>query len=977
MIRRAALAITFYFISFGLVSISISRAGDFQQSWRTLETEHFHIHYYVFRDGRRGEEEVAQRVAVVAEDARKRLVPYLGEGLKRRKTHVVITDDTDDYNGSATVQPYPVIRLNATSPDDRAELNDYDDWLSGLFMHEYTHILHIGTIGGPCAIIANALLGWGLGIIYAPNQAQPRDIIEGLAVFEESERTSGGRLRNSIWDMYLRAATLEGHFQRLDQFTHSPSLWPFGNSAYLYGSALMRYIANHYGQDKLQILSRDYGSVCIPGGLNRSIRHATGRTWDQLYYEFRADMQQRYSTQRDAIAARGITPVRKLTSFEEYVYRPAFTPDGRALLFADSDGYTRPQIRRVDLTTGKLSTELHVDGAGGVSLSRDGHYMAFHAEDIWNSYYLYNDVWLYDRWTKKKRRITDGLRGTNPGISPDGKRIVFEVNSASCRGLSLYNVETNSTETLIPLENFEHAYTPVFSPDGKTIAFSWWRTGGYRDIYLMDLETRQLTAITHDRSLDMEPRFSPDGRWLYFVSDRTEVYNLYAYELATKKLFQATNVVNGVFDPDISPDGKQVAFVGFRAEGYDLELADLDPAHFFEAAPPILDRPESESPKAKPPLPWHHYNPFPTVFPFVFTPYAQPDGYGELLGFHLNGQDVAGRHAWNLDLAFGTGRSDDINFAFNYSYYGLWPSLNIGVARSLGPRSGFIVNGVNQNFDQEDWSFGASADLPVLRELIASSDVTLSYSVNHSSNHLPTTLLDPSAITPTQPASGFVAGFGLGWSFSNARRFLYSISPEEGRQVSISLGVGLKVLGSQFDTYSLSWRWNEFIPMPWKRRGFRSQVLALSYAGGVAGGDPRHRGAFYLGGYPPQDLLQSIYDFARPGSATLRGYGYASVSGDQFHVLNIEYRFPIAWIERGYQTLPFYMRRVHSKVFIDYGGAFSNGFSLSQLKLGVGAEVILEIIYGYYFGAALQLGYAYGVNAGGGNQVYFLLNNPF
>ena len=77
-------------------------------------------------------------------------------------------------------------------------------------MHEYTHVLHTGTIGGVCAKAINAVLGLGLGVVYAPNQLQPRWGLEGLAVFEETARTAAGRLRNAIWDMYLRAADARG-----------------------------------------------------------------------------------------------------------------------------------------------------------------------------------------------------------------------------------------------------------------------------------------------------------------------------------------------------------------------------------------------------------------------------------------------------------------------------------------------------------------------------------------------------------------------------------------------------------------------------------------------------------------------------------------------------------------------------------------------------------------------------------------------
>ena len=56
--------------------------------------------------------------------------------------------------------------------------------------------LHTDHIGGVPAIV-NAVFGKQ----WAPNQVQPRWILEGLAVYEETLHTSGGRLRSSIWDM--------------------------------------------------------------------------------------------------------------------------------------------------------------------------------------------------------------------------------------------------------------------------------------------------------------------------------------------------------------------------------------------------------------------------------------------------------------------------------------------------------------------------------------------------------------------------------------------------------------------------------------------------------------------------------------------------------------------------------------------------------------------------------------------------------
>lgn len=985
---------------------SPARGDDPARVWRTIETPHFHIHFYTLPHGG-GEEPVAQRLATVTEYCYARLVPVLGKGL-RQKTHVVVTDDIDDYNGFAGITPYPAVTLYANSPDDRAELNDYDDWLTDLFMHEYTHILHTGTIGGWIAKTLNIVVGLGIGTEVAPNQLQPRWGLEGLAVFEETARTSSGRLRNAIWDMYLRAQTLERRFQGIDQVSVSPNQFPFGNAAYLYGSALMRYVAERFGESALLRWSRVYGQLgfvgwgifgppLFPGALNRSIRIVTGETWVQLYADFHADLVRKYTAQRDAIAAAGITPTRTLLPPDAgSPARPVFTPDGRELIVLRSDGYARQRMARIAVDAPEpppigtrikwLHTELLTDAAGGPSLSADGRWFAYHEQQIVRTVYAYNDLFLYDRVAHKKRRLTEGARAWNPALSPDGAWVAFEMTGNSSRGLGLLRTDvadatdgTRAIETLIPVANMEQVYTPSWSPDGKTLAFSWWRKGGRRDIYTMDLATRAITQITDDRAYDLEPRFSPDGKWLYFVSDRTGVYNLFAYEIATKKLFQCTNVVNGVFDPAISPDGKTVAFVGFHALGYDLETAALDPARWREAAPALLDRPDATPPGDEPPKPTHWYNPFRTLYPFTWRPYAVPDGYGEILGVNLSGADIVGRHAWSLQFGFGTGRRDDVQFAGNYSYSGLWPSLNMGVSHSLDKRGGLVINGTDLGWAADVWSFGTSVDLPIVRQLIDTSDLVFSYDYAWTRNASPSPAarIDPSAPIPQFPETGSTAGFAATWSYSATRRYQYSVSTESGRYVSLSLGVAAPAFGSSHDVFTASWRYSEWIPMPWGQRFLRNHVLWLNYAGGVSGGDVGHHNNFFLGGYPQQNLLSSIYDFSRPGSASLRGYGYASQYGDQFHVLNAEYRFPIAWIERGVETFPLYLRRLHGTLFVDYGGAFNGPFAFDKLKVGVGGELMLEITYAYYFNAALQLGYARGVDKGGGDQIYFLLNSPF
>ena len=61
---------------------------------------------------------------------------------------------------------------------------------------------------------------------------------------------------------------------------------------------------------------------------------------------------------------------------------------------------------------------------------------------------------------------------------------------------------------------------------------------------------------------------------------------------------------------------------------------------------------------------------------------------------------------------------------------------------------------------------------------------------------------------------------------------------------------------------------------------------------------------------------------AGKGAFVLRGYPPGAFVGRQYNLANLEYRFPIGWIERGASTLPFFVHGISGALFGDYGGAF-------------------------------------------------------
>jgi len=320
--------------------------GDPLRRWWTIETKHLRIHYP------KRVEAIAERIARLGESIHSRLIGPYGYAPKQ-VTHIVLTDQTDSANGSATPIPFNTIRLFITAPSDLSPLHDYDDWYLGLLTHEYVHILHTDNISGIPALV-NVLLGKTL----VPNQVQPRWIIEGLATVAESRYSSGGRIRSSLFDAYLRADVLDNNIARLDQMSNNPMRWPNGTIWYLYGSRFIQWIVDIYGNDVMRAISADYGASPLPWGINRAIRRQTGRTYVQLYRGFTKHLRRSYAQQMKAVAKRGLREGRRITFHGRDVHYPKFVPaqarstkTGYELIYYKDDANARPGHYRLQLNS--------------------------------------------------------------------------------------------------------------------------------------------------------------------------------------------------------------------------------------------------------------------------------------------------------------------------------------------------------------------------------------------------------------------------------------------------------------------------------------------------------------------------------------------------------------------------------------------------------------------------------------------------
>lgn len=967
-------------------------ANDPHLSWQTITTRHFRITYYA------SEEDVAQHVATLAEAIYERLSPAVGwspSGL----TEILLTDQTDGANGSATALPYNAVRLFVTAPDDMSPLGDVDDWYLELVTHEYTHILHTDHIGGIPALV-NAILGKTL----APNQLEPHWLLEGLAVFEESDKTTGGRLRSSMWNMFMRADVLEDSVAPLDVFSNLPRRWPQGNLWYLYGSFFMKWIAETYGEQAIRHMIDDYGSQIVPFGVNRSIRRATGHTFEELFPAWIDTLRRTYAEQAAAVHARGLREGVRVTYTGNTAEHPRWIPAsawpekaGQIAYYVDDQnarpGYWAvPLVRNAEgevLGSREDERELLIrsPAVGGLSFLPSGA-AVYSSLGIYENLFAYDDLFELRPHVKdptgldgRRIRWTEGARALDPSVSPDGQRVVFTTNHRGTTYLMMADVVPSSLDPgahdvtrirpLVRSPTFDQAYTPRWAPDNRHVAYSAWRRGGYRDVRIVDTNDGSYVEVTHDRAIDGNPVYSADGRLLYFNSDRTGVMNVYAYEIATGVLKQVTNVINGAYQPEPSPDGKSLAYIGYTHDGYDVFVIPLDPAQWLDALPPEDDRgamPVEPPPALAVPAP---YDPWPTLTPRSYSINLGPRYFGQASTITVSGSDIAGIHGFSLALTTEWERPD---FEPNLTYtFGRLPfDVSESLYRTLTPQSNFTVGSTVVPYVQEAVASTTQVVYTIPRPFDA-EQFAVSYTLAHYGEKLsiPPSQLNPYD-TPHIPTQGMLGSLHFGWGYSNAESYLWSVGNEHGMTVSASFDIADPALASDFQGYAASVNFTSYYLMPW----LRHHTLALHAGGGVGGGNSGNGGPFYVGGFLDLPVTNVLQNLLLQGGVALRGYPVVEQVGSEYALFNAEYRFPIVNIDRGPSTLPVFLNRMSGNAFVDYGSAF-NDPDKAMFKTGVGGELWFDFTLGYVIGFTFRVGHAKGLASDGIDKTYFIASVPY
>ena len=537
--------------------------------FRVLKTPHFDIYFYP-------EEEVAARDAAgMAERWYARLSTMLDYEFEERQPLILYANQAEfqqtnilgsigEGTGGVTESAKQRIIMPLTGAYDET------DQVLG---HELVHAFQYDISG----------LGRSRGAVSAGARTfvtAPLWFTEGMA-----EYLTVGPI-STLTAMWLRDAALRGEVPSIERLTNDPRIFP-----YRYGHAVWAYIAGRWGDAVIgQILKLVGQGVPYEEAFERLLNQSL----DDISEQWEASVRRAYlpmlaDRPEPSEFARPLITERR--GGGQLNVSPVLSPDGRYLAFL-SERDLDVDLWLADATTGKVIRRLQkgtafdphfaslnfISSAG--TFSPDSRQFAFAAQRAGRDVLVVLDV---QRARRVREYAVPGLGDiSNPNWSPDGQTIIV---SATRGGISdLYAVDVRSGDVRQLTDDRYADLQPVYSPDGRTVAFvsdrevtdlQQLRYGDHR-IFLLDVASGAIRQAPAMERQNINPAWGRDGS-LYFISDRSGIANVYRVVPETGALTQVTQIFTGVSGiTDLSPalttarSVDRLVFTAYEDGGYNL-----------------------------------------------------------------------------------------------------------------------------------------------------------------------------------------------------------------------------------------------------------------------------------------------------------------------------------------------------------------------------------------------------------------------
>jgi len=905
--------------------------------WRTLDTAHFSVH---FADHTRSRAEV---VAEVAESVYPRVTGWL-KWKPEERTQIVVLDSLDFSNGYASPYPFNFIGI-ILSPPDEGELLQNREWLELVLTHEFTHIVHLDQARGP-ALALRGIFGRYLVLPLPftlffpsgfPNLLEPNWMIEGLAVYSESDRSKGyGRLGQSHFEGMMRAESARG-LRSLREVNAEGRGFPL-NRDYLYGSYFFLFLAERYGPDAIPKYVEIYSGRWFPFRVHSTPRFVTGKAMDELWVEYHDWLNARF-------AVKPREPGKEPDGGGEFLVRdwsitsPLRTSRGDRW-YVQGNGYVLPKLMRQTLG-GEVEPVRDIEPGTRLAAFPGGELLLSQPE-ICSNYNYYYDLYRLAP-DGALSRVTECGRFRFAAPLDDGRIVAIRVVNGEAE-VVLLNSRGELERSLYRAAPGE-SLTGLAAKGGTVVATSL-RNERWSLVQIAEGKT---SVLLSDRAVKHSPRFGDSADEIYFVADYGNVDNVWSWRRGDRSLARWTDAPNGVKEIS-APVGGELLVTTIEADGDVLRARSLPDAP-LEVRRAAAEAGPSAAPSqgAPPPGGDRAYSAWSSLRPRYWLPIGYAADGAVALGIATDGQDALGLHQYTFAPLYEITQHQALGSA-TYVYdnrHGLLLNRFMTV-KTLDSGSDIEAYAINETAQWVSlwrhlslstriyWGLGAALDREILHDLAAGT-----------------------SIPRDERVLGLVAGV------DTRREQFLSEGPSQGQQLRLFAETSNRLRGVYAGNFYRA-DWRAYLPV------YKS-VFSLRWNETYSQPEAE---AVQLGGSFSEETF--VLPVLNQREFPLRGYlsGEAVLTGHRSRLGTIEWRTPTSDVDRHFMVPPLGLNRISASVFFDAGAAWESGAPQRYFK-SAGVELLSEVRLGYQLSAQLRAGVAKGFESPGRTVAYLHVGRSF